>query len=509
MKRILTIVLMLALWSSGFAAYYTFSPHGQFNYNNIRTVPDSAWLIDWTIPDTFYNASVSHLGGGAVRVSTTLANRGWHQLTWVYFYLSGAIIVGDDKDYEVKDTLEWVQVIAAGKTGFSLAGTQTFNNTGTWAGNITGNLSGSVGSVTAATTVGTINSGTIDSADFAATGISLVRRVDLGYTTGSLDSGEVSADYKKMIALRADSGRSIGTVEVDTAAIARSVFDADINPVANRTTGAAASVTGNVSGSVGSVVSAVTVGAMNSNTIDSSDFSADAKKMIALRSDSGNAPTAIIDYNLVASTAYDYFTFSNREDPFKGGAGAGPDTTDIYVLSANDSTPIVGASVSYFVGATKLATSTDSLGKATFGATAGTWAAIAEAKPRYTTTAYIAAGGAGTIYMTQPTLPDPVDTNLTGAYGYLYSLTGDPLAGVVVSARNQGSNIRVGNVIVSQYEVFDTTDAAGYWTLPLYPTATLGGDAYKYTFKQYRSQQSIITKTNIVVPDSASWLFTW
>lgn len=506
MKRLI-LIMMLLLWSTAFAAYYTYNPHGEFNYNNVGTVPDSAWLIDWTLPDTFYSASVSNLGGGAVAVSTTVANRGWHDMTWVYFYLSGTMRVRENFRYEIRDTLEWTQVIAAGKTGFSLAGTQVFNNTGTWAGNITGNVSGSVGSVTAATTVGTINSGTIDSSDFSSTGISLVRKVDLDYLTGTLDSLETSAAYKKMIALRADSGRSIGTVEVDTAAIARSVFDADINPVANRTTGAAASVTGNVSGSVNNVVSAVTVGAINSNSIDSSDFAADAKKMIALRSDSGNAPTAIIDYNLVASTAYDYFTFGNREDPFKGGAGAGPDTTLIYVLNASDSTPIVGANVSYFVGATKLATSTDSTGLVVFGATAGTYTTIAEAKPRYMSTVSVTAGTTDTIYMTQATIPEPTDTNLAGVYGYIYSLTGSPVVGAIVSAKNQGRDIQVGNTIVSQYEVYDTTDASGFWSMPLYPTATLGGSTYKYTFTLYRGSQQLVRKTDITVPDTTSWQF--
>lgn len=40
------------------------------------------------------------------------------------------------------------EIIPSGSSNAVLAGTQTFNNTGAWTGNITGNLSGSVGSVT-------------------------------------------------------------------------------------------------------------------------------------------------------------------------------------------------------------------------------------------------------------------------------------------------------------------------------------------------------------------------
>jgi hypothetical protein len=42
-------------------------------------------------------------------------------------------------------------------TGLTLAGTQTFNNTGTWTGNHIGNMTGSAGSVASAVTVGTNN----------------------------------------------------------------------------------------------------------------------------------------------------------------------------------------------------------------------------------------------------------------------------------------------------------------------------------------------------------------
>lgn len=239
-------------------------------------------------------------------------------------------------------------------------------------------------------------------------------------------------------------------------------------------------------------------------------FAADFRHEIALRSDSGNAPTPVIDVDAIAAGSYAYFTEGNREDVFKGGAGAGPDTTVIVVLSESDSLPIVGASVSYYVGADKLATRTNASGEAEFGATAGDWSAIVEAKPRYTGIATIAAGTRDTIFMTSPALPDADSDSLTTVFGYLYGLDGDPIQGAIVTARNQGNNIRVGSTVVSQYEVRDTTDAAGHWSIPLYPTVTLGGANFKYTFSLTRGvTQSIISKRDITVPDTTSWQFTW
>jgi len=58
--------------------------------------------------------------------------------------LTGTKIAGLDGTIDTFDDF----VDATGKV--TLAGTQAFNNTGTWTGNVTGNLSGSVGSVTGA-----------------------------------------------------------------------------------------------------------------------------------------------------------------------------------------------------------------------------------------------------------------------------------------------------------------------------------------------------------------------
>lgn len=606
MKRLLTILILLTIWSTGFAAYYAYTPHGQFNWNNVRTVPDSAWLIDWTTPDTFYNAQVSHLGGGGTRVVSTIDRAGIHQLTWVYFYQSGTVIIGDDRDYDVKDTVvnldraigtlsdaqvDPITVIAdldastgtlsdaqvdnitvtAGtvsdktgyglastqtfnmtgnitgnlsgsvgslttnndKTGYALSGTQVFNNTGTWAGNITGSLSGSVGSVlgavgsvtglTAITLHGdlddiqtrlpaSLNSGRMNSNVDAMTN-NVITAASI--QDAALDSNTFALDARKMIAIRSDSGNTVSLTAGDIQDIVDGVVAAGVaidTAVFRSNLVAALAATPLIVGTNNDKTSyQLAVGAITAAVI-----AASGAHTIALASDSGGI--VAVDYNIIASTNYDYFTAGNREDVFKGGAGAGPDTTLIYVLSSVDSTPIVGASVSYFVGASKLATSTDSTGLVIFGATAGTYTAIAEAKPRYTSTVSVTAGTSDTIFMTQPTIPDPVDTNLTGVYGYIYDLNDDPVVGAIVSVKAQKGSLQVGNKIISQYEVYDTTDAGGFWSMNLYASTVLGDTltvtntnnaltSTRFTFTQYRGAQQIVRKINIIVPDTASWQF--
>lgn len=577
MKKLAVILLIWA--STLFGAYYTYNPHGQFNWNNVGTVPDSTWLIDWTIPDTFYTASVTNLGSGSVAVSTTLANRGWHNLTWVFWYQSTAVKLRDDFQYEVKDTLEYLgptqvanitgnlsgsigSVAANGITASSIAtdaigaaeiaagaitsaeatsigtigNTQTFNNTGTWAGNITGSVSGSVGSVTGSvgSVTGAVGSvtGNVGGSVASVTGnvggnvvgsvasvtgniggnvtgsvgnvLALANNVitSASINNGAFAKAEFATDFLHEIALRSDSGVTIMLTDADIDSIVARVVAGGI-AIDTAAFRANLQATPMVIGTNNDKTNyALAAGAINSAA-----FAASGAHVIAQASDSGGL--VLVDYNIIASTAYDYFTAGNREDVFKGGAGAGPDTTLIYVLSALDSTPIVGASVSYFVGASKLATATDSLGLAVFGATPGTYTAIAEAKPRYASTVSVTAGSVATIYMTQPTIPAPSDTALTGVYGYVYNLSGSPVAGAIVVARNQGRDIQIGNLIVSQYEVSDTTDAAGFWSLPLYPTATLGGSAYKYTFSLFRGSQQVIRKPDITVPNQASWQFDW
>ena len=109
-----------------------------------------------------------------------------------------------------------------GKTGYALtAGTGLGNQTA----NITGNLSGSVGSVTNAVTVGTINANTITAASIAASALNGKGDWNIGKTGYALSSTGL-----------------------------------------NLITAWTVNLTGNVSGSVGSVTSPVTVGTNNDKT---------------------------------------------------------------------------------------------------------------------------------------------------------------------------------------------------------------------------------------------------
>lgn len=498
---ILAAILLAGLWSLTDAAYYAFKPRGEFNYNNTGTQPDSVRLIDWTVPDTFYHASgnMHYVTGGGFYFDSTVAARGNRNMTWEIYYLSGAIRVRENFVYEVGDSVGYAKV--TDKTGFALSGTQVFNNTGTWAGNITGSLSGSVGSVTGAVGSVTGNVGgnvTGSVGSVLALGNNVITAASIN--SNAFTSAKFASDFLHEIALRSDSGVTISLTDADIDTIIQGIVDAGIilDTAALRANIAATPMI------VGTNNDKTGYG-LASGAITSAVIAASGSHAIALASDSGGVVP--VDYNLISSTAYDYFTYGNREDVFKGGSGAGPDTTIIVVLSSADSTPVVGASVSYFIGASKLTDQTDSVGSTLFGALPGTYTAIAAFDNRYTSTVSITAGSTDTIFMSAPTIPDPTDTALTGVYGYIKNLQGQGIQGVIVSVRNQGRDIQVGNVIVSQYEVYDTTDAAGFWSMNIYPTATLGGSTYKYTFTQYRGSQQVIRKQDITVPDQASWQF--
>lgn len=140
------------------------------------------------------------------------------------------------------------------------------------------------GTVTANATVTAINSGVIDSADFALDARKMIAiRADSGtaktvgaINSGVIDSADFAADAKKMIAIRADSGTAKTVGAINSGVIDSIDFAADAKKmIAIRADSGTAK----------------TVGAINSGVIDSLDFAADAKKMIAIRADSGTAKT--------------------------------------------------------------------------------------------------------------------------------------------------------------------------------------------------------------------------
>ncbi len=180
------------------------------------------------------------------------------------------------------------------KTGYSLTATTGLGNQTT---NITGNLSGSVGSVTGAVgsvtgAVGSVGSGGITSASFA---------------TGAITATAIAADAIGASELAADAATEIGTAvwttasrtltantnlnDPTSAAIADAVWDEarSGHTSAGSFGEGAASVQGNVTGSVGSVgTGGITAASFGAGAVNATALAADAGTEIA------NAVAAII-----------------------------------------------------------------------------------------------------------------------------------------------------------------------------------------------------------------------
>ena len=181
------------------------------------------------------------------------------------------------------------------KTGYSLSGTQSFNLTG----NITGNLSGSVGSVSGA--VGSVTGavGSVTGAVGSVTGSVGSVTADVNVSTTSM-AGIANTVWSTLTApytthatfghqiLRSDNAATIGEVTLHQSGGSKRV-DADVHAFVNNTASATAilniltgigasmttNITGNLSGSVGSVTNAVNVSTASMTGIAGTVWSTD------------------------------------------------------------------------------------------------------------------------------------------------------------------------------------------------------------------------------------------
>ena len=193
------------------------------------------------------------------------------------------------------------------KTGYSLSSTQAFDLTG----NITGNLSGSVGSVSGA--VGSVtNPVDVSTASMAGIANTVWSTLTAPYTTHATFGHQI---------LRSDNAATIGEVTLHQSGGSKRV-DADVHAFVNNTASATAmlniltgigasmttNITGNLSGSVGSVTSPVDVSTSSMSGIANTVWSTDISGY--------TSPSAGFDLSNVAGggiTAGDVWSYATRE----------------------------------------------------------------------------------------------------------------------------------------------------------------------------------------------------
>ncbi|MCI0596298.1 MAG: hypothetical protein L0Z48_07120 [candidate division Zixibacteria bacterium] len=102
----------------------------------------------------------------------------------------------------------------------------------------------------------------------------------------------------------------------------------------------------------------------------------------------------------------------------------------------------------------------------------------------------------------------PSSPSLCRVYGWVFGLSADSLAGVTVTAEVKTSPLKAGSIVISPYLKAASSNSSGYWYLDLYPNSSLMPSSTKYEFTVYLNSTPIAKRT-VVVPNQASWQFTW
>jgi hypothetical protein len=113
-----------------------------------------------------------------------------------------------------------------------------------------------------------------------------------------------------------------------------------------------------------------------------------------------------------------------------------------------------------------------------------------------------------TIWATRFDPGDPPSPALCRVYGWVLDLTGNPIAGAAVNGGIRYSPLRYAQLVISPYSRSTVTDSAGYWYLDLIPSGELVPENTTYMFS-INSEPGPVIVTNVVVPDLSSWQLTW
>ncbi|MEE9442879.1 MAG: hypothetical protein V3V99_09460 [candidate division Zixibacteria bacterium] len=102
----------------------------------------------------------------------------------------------------------------------------------------------------------------------------------------------------------------------------------------------------------------------------------------------------------------------------------------------------------------------------------------------------------------------PASPDLCRVYGYFYSVDGQPIENVEVTAALVGNDIRKDNLIISPYKKSTTTNSNGYFYLDLIPSANMNPAGSQYMISASYPAGTILKKT-IIVPDDDNWQINW
>ncbi len=370
-----------------------------------------------------------------------------------------------DKKISAIDDNPWDNAVRdlTNKAGFSLAGTQTFNNTGTWTGDLTGSVgsvTGAVGSVTSPVTVGTNNDKT--GYRLSSQGVVDIWTDD---TTGENSGwaqffkGRLDANVSSRSTLQASDNIGINWADITNPSTVQSLIGTRIKYV----------------DSLGEEIAG----------------------------GSATNPDTIANHVWIWGTR-----------TLTSGAGTGANQVIIITKQNSDSTPIASAQVQVLnqgQTATIGLLTTNPSGQAAFALDNAIYK-VRMFKPGWQfnvpESLVVSGYSTATFYASlfDPGLPP--SAALCRVYGWIKDLKGLPVVGAVIDAKIVSTPLRYQSVLISPYYKTTNTDSDGYWYLDLYPNSKLSPSSTQYDFTIYIPYGTIL-KLKTTIPEQSSWELQW
>lgn len=224
---------------------------------------------------------------------------------------------------------------------------------------------------------------------------------------------------------------------------------------------------------------------------------------------------------LTDSAIYAYFIDGSREDQFKdGSSGSGAYPCSLYVFDSDDGTTAIQGIFVRGMNDAQSATLgvdlTDDNGLAVLSLDAAQYKI-------WMYKAGITASNPDSVTVTSPSLTDtlyvdvfspsiPASPDLCNVYGNVVDIENEGVQNLIVTLELVGKNFMTldSQYIISPFARADTTDADGYFEIPVYPTADLlpSGAYYMATIRKSTGAQ-VVRRKKFQVPDQANWRLAW
>ena len=212
--------------------------------------------------------------------------------------------------------------------------------------------------------------------------------------------------------------------------------------------------------------------------------------------------------------AYYIWNYSTRT--LTSGAGAGANLVVIRCKQSSDSSSIAFAQIQV-LDSTETSTigllTSDSQGRGFFALDNGIYC-VRLYKPgwQFTVPETLCVDGdedEDTTYYAEAFDPgSPPQASLCRVYGWVYDINDQPMVGTKIKASIKTVPLRHQNLVISPYYKSAVTDDDGYWYLDLYPNSVLSPSDTKYIFHIF-SPSGTILRLETKVPDQTSWELQW